>query len=68
MSPFTSFKNVAGVTSLKWSSPDTIMCGGNDHQIKVFSVQKQTVQESIFTNHKAVTALETTTAEQILAG
>jgi WD40 repeat protein len=67
VAPTGSIKNVSGVTSIHWSTVDSIVCGGNDHQIKVMDVNKQAVQESIFTQHKTMTAVDTS-AMMVLAG
>jgi WD40 repeat protein len=52
---------------MKWSTVDSIVCGGNDHQIKIMDVTKQAVQESIFTQHKTMTAVDTS-GMMVLAG
>lgn len=38
--PTATLKNVSGVTSLLWSTNDNIVVGGQDHQLKIFDVQK----------------------------
>jgi hypothetical protein len=38
--PFASLKNTNGIATLKWTTNDSIVCGGTDHQLKVFDVQK----------------------------
>lgn len=43
---------------MKWSSMDSLLVSGTDHQIKIFDIEKTTIQESIFTNHKTVTAMD----------
>lgn len=56
--PIGTLKGTHGIQCLKWATPDTIIAGGIDHQIKLYDCNKLSVQESIFTQHKTVTALD----------
>ena len=47
---------------MKWTTNDSIVTGSNDHQIKVYDVTKLAVQESVFTNHKTITCLDSTSS------
>lgn len=45
---------------MKWVGQETLIAGCADHQLKVFDLDKLAIQETIFTNHKVVTALDST--------
>ena len=60
--PIGTIKNSHPVTALKWITNENIVCGGADHQIKVLDANKLAIQESIFTNHKTVTSIDSTSA------
>lgn len=48
-----------GINQLKWLGPNQIICGCLDHSLKVIDFERSQMIESIFTNHKVVTALDT---------
>lgn len=56
----TYVKCQSGVSCLSWSSPESLFAGCTDHQLKVFDMNKLQVVESIFTNHKVVTCVDST--------
>jgi WD40 repeat protein len=66
----TYLKCQSGVACMSWASDETLVAGCTDHQLKVFDMNKLTVAESLFTNHKVVTCLDSTFDQQasILGG
>lgn len=58
--PIGTIKNISGVSAMKWTTNDSIVTGSCDHQIKVYDVSRLAVQESVFTNHKTITCLDST--------
>lgn len=62
VNPIGTISQKNGVSALQWSTNDSIVCGGVDHQLKVIDVTKQAVQESIFLNHKTVQCLDSTSS------
>lgn len=54
----TYMKCQSGVACMTWPNEDILVAGCTDHQLKVFDMNKLTVSESIFTNHKVVTCLD----------
>lgn len=53
---------------MTWPSEDTLVAGCTDHQVKVFDVNKLQVSDSLFTNHKVVTCLDSIAGPTILGG
>ena len=49
---------------MHWASDSTLLAGTIDHQLKVFDVEKQAVQQSIFTGHKTSTCMDVNFANQ----
>lgn len=43
---------------MSWASQSVLVAGCTDHQVRVFDMEKQKVQASVFTNHKVATALD----------
>lgn len=43
---------------MSWASASVLVAGCTDHQLRVFDMEKQKVQASIFTNHKVATAID----------
>ena len=40
VNPTATLKTTHGTQSMKWISPETLVAGGLDHQLKVFDIQK----------------------------
>uniref|UniRef100_A0A7S3HZI4 Uncharacterized protein n=1 Tax=Favella ehrenbergii TaxID=182087 RepID=A0A7S3HZI4_9SPIT len=58
ISPLASLRCPNGVQSLSWASQSVLVAGCTDHQIRVFDMERQKVQASVFTNHKVATTLD----------
>ena len=56
-----------GVTALKWTTADSILAAGTDHQLKIVDLGSSSVQETIFTHHKIITAMDAT-SDFVVAG
>ena len=50
----------SGVQCMTWPDEDTLMAGCTDHQLKVFDMNKLQVAESVFTQHKVITCIDST--------
>jgi WD40 repeat protein len=46
------------INVLKWINNSEIVSGGYDHAIRIFDVDKEKVSQSIFTNNKTTTCLD----------
>ena len=64
MEPTASLRCANGVQSLSWASESVLIAGCTDHQLKVFDMERQSVQASVFTNHKVATALDSNFANE----
>lgn len=51
-----------------WSTPESFVVGGTDHQLKIFDVEKGTIVESILTQNKVVQAMDGLDDALILTG
>jgi len=47
---------------MQWLGSDSLVAGGADHFLKVYDLEKLAIQESIFTHHKVITAMDTSCA------
>lgn len=61
MTTETFLKCQSGVACMTWPSDENLVVGCTDHQLKVFDMNKLAVAESLFTNHKVVTCLDSAT-------
>ena len=43
---------------MSWASQSVLIAGCTDHQLRVFDMERQQVQASIFTNHKVATTID----------
>lgn len=57
-----------GISSLKWSGPGKIFAGCNDHSLKLVNVERQQVEEILFTQHKVPTAIDATKESSLISG
>ena len=56
---------------MSWASQAVLVAGCTDHQLRVFDMERQQVQASIFTNHKVATTIDSNFANDnqlVLAG
>ncbi len=53
---------------MKWAGPSKIYVGCNDHSVKIVNVDKQQIEEVLFTNHKVPTCLDSIQESMILTG
>lgn len=67
MDPTSSINTGFGVTALKWTTADSVLVAGIDHQLKIVDLGSSQVSETIFTNHKVVTAMDST-SDFVLTG
>ena len=71
ISPTASLRCANGVQSMTWASQSVLAAGCTDHQLRIFDMERQQVQASIFTNHKVATCLDSNFANDnqlVLAG
>ena len=69
--PIAALRCSNGVQSMVWASQSILIAGSTDHQIKIFDVERQQMQASVFTNHKVATCIDANFANEnqlILAG
>jgi WD40 repeat protein len=66
--PAAKIHCAGGISSLKWASPNQIAAGCRDHTIKLVNVERQQVEEVIFTSHKVPTSLDSTKGSLLLTG
>lgn len=57
-----------GISSLKWSEPGRIIAGCNDHSLKIVNVERQQVDEILFTQHKVPTAIDSSKGSSLISG
>ena len=56
--PTATLRCPNGVQSMAWASQAVLIAGCTDHQVRVFDMDRQQVQASVFTNHKVATCLD----------
>lgn len=68
LAPFARINCHGGISSLKWSGPNKIFAGCQDHNLKVINVEKQQVEEVLFTQHKVPTCLDSSQESTLITG
>lgn len=67
--PAHTFHVSGGVESLTWFNGDTLVAGCQDHAIKLIDAEKSyTVKQSILTQHKVATCMDTAQDNLVLMG
>eukprot|EP00347_Sterkiella_histriomuscorum_P003660 403363437 len=57
-----------GVQCMKWATPEKIYVGSNDHSVKIINVEKQAIEEVMFTNYKVPTCIDSAQDSLVLTG
>ncbi|TNV79220.1 hypothetical protein FGO68_gene6698 [Halteria grandinella] len=68
ISPHAKIHCSGGISSLKWSGPGKIFAGCNDHSLKLVNVERQQIEEILFTQHKVPTALDASKETSLISG